>query len=130
MRTADEATRNPERNAAYLLACLLMNAVVICLPKSKRASFIKPATAMSYPLAIIRTFKRWHVTMPCYKLLHAQLNGLKDEYVRVYGPLSLAPHHAESTKFSMVREILSILNGVRVGCLSLRYSDHNVTMFR
>lgn len=95
LRSADEVTRHPERNA-YLLACLLMHAVAVCRPKSKQASFIKPASALAYPLAVIRIFRRWHVTMPSYKLLRAQLSGLKDEYLHVHGPNSLAPKRAPS----------------------------------
>ena len=113
LRTAADARDRPERNA-HLLAALLMHAFSVCKPRHPQQLFIKPRSALAYPLAIVRIFARWGVVMPSYKSLVAALNGLLRAYVVYHGPQSLAPRRAEPMKFSMVRDINGIPPGARV----------------
>jgi integrase len=133
LRTAAEARDFPERNA-HLLACLLLHAFAVGRPRDRSRAFIKPRSALAYPLAIVRVFARWGVTMPSYKVLKAAVAGLSRAYLSYYGPYSLAPKRAEPMKFSMVRELYAIpsaeSSAAQVGGLRWRDSDHNVFMFR
>ena len=133
LRTASEAREFPERNA-HLLACLLLHAFASGRPRDRSRLFIKPKSALAYPLAIVRIFARWGVTMPSYKVLKAAVAGLARAYLSYYGPMSLAPKRAEPMKFSMVRELYAIPSSpnspVRVGHLSWSDSDHHVFIFR
>lgn len=128
-RSARETQAHPDRNA-HLLAALLMHAFAICRPKTVGARFIKPRSAMAYPLAIMRVFGRWGVTMPPYKLLQGAMAHLSRLYLAHHGPHSLAPRRAEPMKFSMVCNMHAIPNGARVGRLVWDDADHNVFMFR
>ena len=49
MRTAREARERPERNA-HLLAILMFHAVAVCKPRTPGRQWIKPASALAYPL--------------------------------------------------------------------------------
>jgi len=131
LRTASEARDFPERNA-HLLACLLLHASATGRPRDRSRAFIKPRSALAYPLAIVRIFARWGVTMPSYKVLKAAVAGLARSYLAYHGPMSLAPKRAEPMKFSMVRELYAIpSNGtVRVGSVPWTDADHNVFIFR
>ena len=93
MRSAADARERPERNA-HLLACMLMHAFATCEPRDRTRQYIKPRSALAYPLAIIRIFRRWGVEMPSYKMLQAQMHGLARLYVAHHGPHSLAPRRA------------------------------------
>jgi len=131
LRTAAEARNFPERNA-HLLACLLLHAFATGCPRDRSRSFIKPKSALAYPLAIIRIFARWGVTMPSYKVLKAAVAGLARSYLAYHGPMSLAPKRAEPMKFGMVRELYAIPSAgtVRIGSLPWSDADHNVFIFR
>jgi hypothetical protein len=129
MRTATEARDFPERNA-HLLAALMFHAYATCKPRDPTRSFIKPRSAMAYPLAIIRIFARWSVPMPSYKMLKAALNGIARMYVQYHGPYSMAPRRSEPMKFSMVRALDAIPDGVTVGTLPWCHLGHDVFMFR
>ena len=131
LRTAAEARNFPERNA-HLLACLLLHAFATGCPRDRSRSFIKPKSALAYPLAIIRIFARWGVTMPSYKVLKAAVAGLARSYLAYHGPMSLAPKRAEPMKFGMVRELYAIPSAgtVRIGSVPWSDADHNVFIFR
>ena len=128
-RTAAEARDFPERNA-HLLAALMFHAFSTCKPKDAKRSFIKPRSAMAYPLAIIRIFARWSVPMPSYKMLKAALQGIARMYVAYHGPYSMAPRRSEPMKFSMVRALDAIPDGASVASLVWEHDDHDVFMFR
>ena len=130
LRTAEEVRTNPDRQA-FLLATLMLYASAVCVPKTPGRRCIKPRSALAYPLAIIRIFKRWGIVMPGFKALQAQLAGLQRAYLAYHGPKSLAPRRAEPMKFSMVRDINRI---PRNGSIRLRGrvwsdDDHDVFMF-
>ena len=110
LRTAEDARMRPERNA-HLLAVLMLHAFAIGVPKTQGAQFIKPRSALAYPLAIVRVFARWGVIMPSYKLLKSALGGLMRLYIAYHGPYSLAPQRAEPFLFSMVRTIVALAEG-------------------
>jgi hypothetical protein len=131
LRTAAEARNFPERNA-HLLACLLLHAFATGRPRDRSRSSIKPKSALAYPLAIIRIFARWGVTMPSYKVLKAAVAGLARSYLAYHGPMSLAPKRAEPMKFGMVRELYAIPSAgtVRIGSVPWSDADHNVFIFR
>ena len=129
MRTASEARDFPERNA-HLLAALMFHAFATCKPRDARRMFIKPRSALAYPLAIIRIFARWSVPMPSYKMLKAALNGIARMYVGYHGPYSMAPRRSEPMKFSMVRTLDAIPEGATVGDRKWSDADHDTFMFR
>ena len=133
LRTAAEARDFPERNA-HLLACLLLHAFTTGRPRDRSRAFIKPKSALAYPLAVVRVFARWGVTMPSHKMLKAAVAGLSRAYLAYYGPMSLAPKRAEPMKFSMVRELYAIPStgdsSVRIGGQPWSDADHNVFIFR
>ena len=128
-RTAAEAREFPERNA-HLLAALMFHAYATCKPRDATRQFIKPRSAMAYPLAIIRIFARWAISMPSYKLLKAALSGIARMYIAYHGPYSMAPRRSEPMKFAMVRALNAIPNGALVGRLAWDHNDHDVFMFR
>ena len=131
MRSEQDIKDYPARNA-HLLAALLMYAFTVCKPKSKGRHFIKPSSALAYPLAIIRIFGRWGVFMPGFKHVSKALDGLRRMYLSHHGPHSLAPKRAENMKFSMVSSLQRIPadGSIRVG--SIRWDDtaHDVFIFR
>ena len=131
MRTAEDVRSNPDRQA-FLLATLMLYASAVCIPKTPGRRCIKPRSALAYPLAIIRIFKRWGVIMPGYKALQAQLQGLQRAYLAYHGPKSLAPRRAEPMRFSMVRDINRIPVDGSVQLRGRLWSDsvHDVFMFR
>ena len=128
LRTAEEARTRPERNA-YLLACLMLHAFAIGKPRDAAREFIKPRSALAYPLAIMRVFKRWGIQMPSYQMLVAELQGLSRLYVQYHGPHSMAPRRAEPMKFSMVASINAVTD-VQVGRWWWSDRDHLVFTFR
>ena len=91
LRTEEEARTRPERNA-FLLSVLLMYAFAIGKPRSADRHFIKPKSALAYPLAIIRAFARWDIPMPSYKQLTAAVAGCCRAYLAYHGPGSSAPY--------------------------------------
>ena len=97
----------PQRTL-HLLACLLLHAFVVGVPRDPARKYIKPRSALAYPLAIIRIFARWGVELPGYKMLVAEVNGLMRLYVRYHGPHSLAPRRAEPMRFATVIRINQI----------------------
>ena len=133
LRTAAEARDFPERNA-HLLATLMLHAFAVCRPRQLGRRFIKPKSALAYPLAIVRIFSRWSVAMPSYKLLKAAVAGLSRAYLAYHGPYSLAPHRAEPMKFSMVRDMVRISaqpnSPAKIGGLTWSDDDQNVFIFR
>ena len=130
-RTADDVRSNPERNA-FLLCVLMLHATAVCIPRTVGRFFIKPRSALAYPLAIIRIFARWGVMMPGFKSLKAQLHGLMRQYVAYHGPHSLAPQRAEPMKFSMVNDINNIPldSGLVIGGYQWTSNNRDVFMFR
>ena len=130
LRTADDVREFPQRNA-HLLAALMFHAVAVCKPRSSDRDFIKPASAFAYPLAIIRIFARWGITMPSYKLLKAAVSGLAMLYVDRHGPRSLIPTRKEPMKFRMVRAMNDIpTDGRMVGNFTWTDDAHDVFIFR
>ena len=129
LRTAAEARDFPERNA-HLLAALMFHAFATCKPRDATRKFIKPRSALAYPLAMIRIFSRWGVPMPGYKMLKAALNGIARAYVLHHGPYSMAPRRSEPMKFATVRALHAIPDGDTVGSLAWRYDDQDIFMFR
>lgn len=131
MRTEQDTKDYPARNA-HLLAALLMYAFTVCKPKSKGRHFVKPSSAMAYPLAIIRVFGRWGVFMPGFKHVSKALDGLRRLYLSHHGPHSLAPKRAENMKFSMVSSMLRIPADGTLLVGSIRWDDaaHDVFTFR
>ena len=129
LRTAKEAREYPERNA-HLLAALMMLAFITCKPRTQGRAFIKPRSALAYPLAIIRVFGRWGVLMPSFKMLQAAVAYLSRLYIAYYGPHSLAPRRAEPMKYAMVLAMFAIPDGEQVGSILWNYDDHDVFMFR
>jgi len=128
-RTAAEARDFPERNA-HLLAALMFHAYATCKPQDPRRHFIKPRSALAYPLAIIRIFARWAIPMPSYKMLKAALNGIARMYIAYHGAHSMAPKRSEPMKFTMVRALNAIPDGAQVGNLLWHDAEHDVFMFR
>lgn len=115
LRTNADARDYPQRNT-HLLAVLLLHAFVSGTPRDPTRAFIKPRSALAYPLAIIRVFARWGVQMPGYKALVAEVNGLMRLYLAYHGPGSLAPRRAEPMRWATVVKIMSIpLDGRRIG---------------
>lgn len=130
MRTAQDARDRPERNA-HLLAVLMFHAVAVCKPRVAGRRWIKPGSALAYPLAIIRIFSRWSIPMPGYKMLKAAAAGLARDYVRYHGPHSLAPIRAEPMKFSMVRAMCAIpTDGRTLAQFAWTDACHEVFVFR
>ena len=128
LRTAEDVRDYPQKQA-HLLAVLLMYAFAVCVPVDRSREFVKPRSALAYPLAIIRIFGRWGIVMPGYKSLIAAMNGLMRMYLAYHGPHSLAPKRAEPMKFSMMRSIYAVRD-VRVGRWYWSDEDHDVFMFR
>mgnify|MGYP006903411156 CR=1 FL=1 len=131
LRTAADARDFPQRNA-HLLVCLLLYAFAVCTPTDKSRLFIKPRSALAYPLAIIRVFARWGVVMPGFKMLQATLHGTMRMYLAYHGPHSLAPKRAEPMRFDMVRRIIAIaVDGcVTIGTHVWVDTCHAVFIFR
>ena len=129
LRTAQDVRDHPERQS-HLLAALLMYAFAVCRPTDKARAFIKPRSALAYPLAIVRIFGRWGITMPGYKAVVAALNGLMRAYLLYHGPYSLAPKRAEPMRFSMVHDMNQIASGAQVGNMVWNHDDHDVFSFR
>lgn len=129
LRSSAETRDHPDRNA-HLLACLMMYAHVWCSPRTRDAQFIKPRSALAYPLAICRIFKRWGVRMPGYRALAAAFAGLMRSYLAHHGPGSLAPRRAEPMKFSMMRAIYRATPMVRVAGRVWSDDCHDVFIFR
>ena len=130
LRTAQEARDRPERNA-HLLAVLMFYAVSVCKPRIPGRRWIKPSSALAYPLAIIRIFARWSVPMPGHKMLKAAAAGLARDYVRYHGPHSLAPVRSEPMKFSMVRDMCGVpTDGRAISTFTWTDTSHEVFIFR
>ena len=130
LRTAPDARDRPERNA-HLLAVLMFYAVSVCKPRISGRRWIKPGSALAYPLAIIRIFARWSIPMPGYKLLKAAAAGLARDYIRYHGPHSLAPVRAEPMKFAMVRDMCNIpTDGRAISAFTWTDTSHEVFVFR
>ena len=131
LRSEQDVRDYPARNA-HLLAALLMYAFTVCKPKAKGRHFIKPSSALAYPLAIIRVFGRWGVSMPGFKHVSKALDGLRRLYLSYHGPHSLAPKRAENMKFSMVSSMQRIpADGtLRVGSIHWDDAAHDVFVFR
>lgn len=117
LRSAEDARVHPERNS-HLLAALMMHGFAVCRPRTPGAAFIKPRSALSYPLAMGRIFSRWGVSMPSYKMLKGSLAHLSRLYLAYHGPHSLAPRRAEPMKYSMVLGMDAIAEGSTVGRLT------------
>ena len=130
LRTRADVREYPQRTL-HLLACLLLHAFVVGVPRDPARKYIKPRSALAYPLAIIRIFARWGVELPGYKMLVAEVNGLMRLYVRYHGPHSLAPRRAEPMRFATVIRINQIpVDGRLVGNLTWSDSTHLVFTFR
>ena len=73
LRSEQDVREHPNKQS-HLLAVLLMYAFAVCKPRDPSRHFIKPRSALAYPLAIIRIFARWGIIMPGYKALVAALH--------------------------------------------------------
>jgi hypothetical protein len=107
LRSAAEVSAFPQRQT-FVLASLLLYAFVTGTPRDSSRQFIKPRSALAYPLAIIRIFGRWGIQLPGYKALVAEMNGMMRLYLRYHGPHSLAPRRAEPMRWQLVQKINSI----------------------
>ena len=130
LRTPEEVRNNPERQS-FLLAILMMYASAVCVPKTPGRQCIKPRSALAYPLAIIRIFGRWGITMPGFRHIKAALHGLMRQYLLYHGPHSLQPKRAEPMRFSMVQKINHLVRNGTHRIHGLVWSDdtHLVFMF-
>lgn len=130
LRTAADARSHPERNS-HLLAALMMHAFAICRPRTRGAAFIKPRSALAYPLAMVRIFTRWGVPMPPYRNARSFALPPLAPVPRVPRPAhSLAPRPAEPMKYSMVLAMNAIAEGTTVGKLLWSDANHDVFMFK
>ena len=129
LRTEQDVREHPQKNA-LLMATLMLYAYSHCRPKDRTKQWIKPSSAMAYPIAIKRIFRRWGIDMPGHRATIAQLHGLKRKYLAHYGPHSLAPRRAEPMKFSMVRDMNNISTGARVNGRDWNDAHRLVFMFR
>lgn len=127
-RTATEVQQNPQRNS-HLMAALMMHAFSMGKPKDATRQFIRPRSALAYPLAIVRIFKRWSIIMPPQSMLKSSLAHLSRLYIAYHGPYSLAPRRAEPMKYSMVLK-MGAIDEVAVGPIWWADTDHNVFMFK
>jgi hypothetical protein len=90
----------------------------------------KPDSAFAYPLAIIRIYERWKVTLPRGKAIRAELLGLLDRYRSIYGPLSLTPRRRQPILYSMLLRIETIAPGTRISPRVVWQPDtHLIHMF-
>ena len=105
-----------------------MHAFAVCQPRKAGAAFIKPSSAMAYPLAIIRIFGRWGISMPSFKALKASYAHLARLYLEHHGPYSLSPRRAEPIKRSMVVAMDRIPRAQSVG--GRRWEGWDVLNFR
>ena len=128
LRTTADVRDFLERQA-HLLAVLLMYAFAVCTPRDKSRSFVKPRSALAYPLAIIRIFGRWGICMLGYKALVAAMNGLMRMYLANHGPHSLAPRRAEPMKFDMMRAIYRAQPTAVLAGRHWTDADHDVFIF-
>lgn len=129
LRTPSDVREFPQRQS-FLLACLLLYAFVTCVPKDATRQFVKPRSALAYPLAIIRIFGRWGVALPGYKSLVAELNGMMRLYIRYHGPHSLAPRRAEPMQWGLIQRMNGLpRDGRRVGAYVWSESNHVVYVF-
>ena len=130
LRTHSDVRDYPQRNT-HLLAVLLLHAFTTCTPRDPHRAFVKPRSALAYPLAIIRIFARWGIKMPSYKALVAEVNGLMRLYLAYHGPHSLAPRRAEPMSWATVEKINAIpLNGHKIGGYSWRDDNRRVFIVR
>ena len=131
LRTAADVRDNPDRQA-FLLTCLMLYASAVCVPKTPGRKFIKPRSALAYPLAVIRIYGRWGIAMPGYRAMKGQLHGLMRQYLAYHGPYSLAPRRAEPMRFEMVMRMnrLSLTAGHKIRGKSWSDDTHDVFMFR
>ena len=131
LRTAADVRDQPDRQV-FLLACLMMHAFAIGKPRGRDRDFIKPRSALAYPLAIIRVYGRWGISLPGYKTLVSQLHGLLRLYLAYHGPHSLSPRRAEPMRFEMVRRMVAIpIDGsVIIGRQRWTDSEQLVFIFR
>lgn len=107
-----------------------MHAFATCQPRTKGAQYIKPRSALAYPLAVIRVHSRWGVQLPPAKAIKAALNHLSRMYIAVHGQYSLAPKRAEPMRFSMVLDMNRLPEGTMVGHIQWSDTLHDVFVFR
>lgn len=129
LRTAADVRDYPDRQS-QLLAVLLLHTFAVCQPRDPRRHFVKPRSALAYPLAIIHIFGRWGIALPGYKAVVAAMHGLMRLYIAYHGPHSMAPRRAEPVKFEMMRAIYHIPPSSRVGRWVWTDEDHDVFMFK
>lgn len=129
LRTAADARDFPQRNA-HLLAALMLHAFVACRPRAPNAEYIKPRSALAYPLAIIRIHARWGISLPSHKALKASLHHLSRLYLSIHGALSLAPRRAEPMRFNMVIAMNQLPFGTAVNSAVWDDAAHDVFVFR
>jgi len=114
MRTARMVLHDPERET-ILLAHFVLWIYPRLKPRSSSETWAKPASALAYPLAIIRIFSRWGVHLPKITAIRAQINGLMRVAVVVFGPRFLVPHRKEPLTLEMIRQVAAIEAGRSVG---------------
>lgn len=129
LRSEEDVRTNPGRTA-HLLASLALRASVTCRAKGKDRQFIKPASALAYPIAIIRIFKRWGIQMPGFSMVKAAVDGHARRYLALHGPQSLIPKRAENMTFHMMRRMFDIEDGTKVGTMVWDHQSHDVFIFR
>ena len=126
MRSAEDVRDHPQRST-HLLTVLLLHASAVCVPRIKDRAMVKPKSALAYPLAIVRIFKRWGIIMPNLKSVIACMHGLMRQYLDYHGPGSLAPKRAEPMKFCMMADMFYIPQNTRFS--KLIWSDYYIDVF-
>ena len=125
IRSLADVKKYPER-ITFLLTALMMYVRMYCRPRNNDREFIKPKSCLAYPLAIIRIYKRWGITLPGIKPLLACLQGMCRAYIVRHGSNSLTPHKAEPMKFCMARAIFDIADNTVVNGTLWRDEDPKV----
>jgi len=114
LRTARMARDDPEREQ-HLLSLFALWVYPRMKPRSRDARWAKPASALAYPLAIIRIFGRWGVHLPKITGVRAHMAGLMRVAVVVFGSGFLVPQRKEPLTLDMIEQIRYIPPGAAVG---------------
>ena len=107
----------------------MLYAFTVCIPRNRENHFIKPQSALAYPLAIVRVFARWGIYMPGYQAVKATLGGLKRMYLAYHGPHSLVTHRVEPMKFKMVHAMYNIPIDGTIAIARMLWIDTNHLVF-
>jgi hypothetical protein len=68
LRTAEDVRQHPEKQS-HLLSVLLLYAFAICVPKDRSRHFVKPRSALAYPLGVRHDGAKSSSWSPCVLLV-------------------------------------------------------------